>query len=274
MTHLPTNHSFLLIDSAMLGEAVAGDRPDWLIAVYGDGAASVSPLVIDMQAVCDSGELDTMMAMLNAAHPQLHASIIDTPLSHAALVQHLRRFIMIRTDDGHALTLRFADCLGLPLLAATLGAEQWAAFAGPVARWCVHGRDGALHDLPLADPRQAPSSTPLVLSATQLAALADATAPDEMLANIREMRHDADLPGSVPDRHRWAVDARHAWRSAGSTDLLVLRWLTEAALDTGGAVLREPDLPSMLALQDQAAVRASLKNAVAQAANRVRRGAR
>jgi hypothetical protein len=267
MTTQRTIHSFLLIDGAVLAPSVpvpvdSSIRPGWLIPVYDETVASIGPLVIDIQAACDSGELATPMALLNAAYPQLHVSIIDTALPHAGLVQHLRRFIMIRTHDGRALTLRFADCLGLPVLAATLSAEQWAALAGPVKRWCVHRRDGALCDLPLPDPQQIAASTPLVLGARQLEDLAEATGPDEMIANIREMRHDRPMAGSASEQHQWAFDARHMWRSAGNTDLIVLRWLTASALDTSGAVLRQTRLPSVLALQDKAAIRAGLDDAM------------
>ena len=268
MTSQQNIHSFLLVDSALMIPSVpmpidSNSRPGWILPVYDGAAASVGPLVIDIQAARDNEELATLMALLNAASPQLHASIIDTALSHAALVQHLRRFIMIRTDDGRALTLRFADCLGLPVLAIVLSVEQWAAFAGPVKRWCVHRRDGTLCDLALPDMQQMTASTPLVLTARQLEDLAEATGPDEMIANIREMRHDRLMPGSASEQHQRAVTARRMWRSAGNTDLIVLRWLTASALDTSGAIFGQTHLPSILALQDKAAIRAGLDDAVA-----------
>jgi len=273
MTYLQTIHSCLLVDGALLAptlpaSAGAVDRPNWLLPVYEEAARAVSPLVIDMEAAYESGQLTDMMAMFNAVRPQVHVSIVDTDLSPAAFTEHLRRFIMIRTDDGRAFTLRFADCLGLPVLAATFSAEQWTSFAGPVKRWCVHGRDGALRDLPLPDRELPPCSTPLALTARQLADLAEATAPDEMLADIREMRHDRGMRGSASEQHRWATDARRLWRSAGSSDRLVLRWLTEAVLDSGGAVLGQSGLSSLLALNDTAAIRAGLKDAVERADTR------
>ena len=270
MTNLQTIRSFLLVDSALLAaEALApdatGTRPGWLLPVYDEAAVSVSPLVIDIQAAYDCGELAAMMIMLNAARPQVHVSLIDTSLSHPGLVQHMRRFIMIRTDDGRALTLRFADCLGLPVLAATFSAEQWSAFASPIKRWCVHGRNGALCDLPLADRQKTPALTPLVLTGRQLEALAEATAPDEMIADIREMRHNVGMRGSSLEQHKWASEARQLWRSAGNVDKLVLRWLTAAAVDTRGAVFDQRQIPSLLALHDTAAIRVGLDDAATQA---------
>jgi hypothetical protein len=273
MNTTPAITPYLLIDSALLALA-ASARPFWLLPVYDDPAASVGPLVIDIQAAWDSNDLDAMMSLLNAAHPQLHASIIETTLSHTALVQHLRRFIMIRTETGKDFTLRFADCLGLPMLAAIFTAEQWGAMAGPMVRWCVHGRDGRLLTLPPADVQQTPAPTPLVLMAPQIAALTEATAPDAAIADIREMRHDLDMPGSGVEQHQWASDARALWRRAGNVDRLVLRWLTAAALDTHGAVLTQTRLPSLLALEDVAAIRAGLDNAARQSAEAMQRASK
>ena len=166
------------------------------------------------------------------------------------VVQHLRRCIMIRTEDGRALTLRFADCLGLPVVAT---------------RWCVPGRDSALRDLPLPDRDQKPAPTPLALTTLQLEALAEATAPDEMLADIREMRHGLGMPGSGVEQHKWATEARQLWRTAENVVRLVLRWLTAAALDTRGAVLGQQQVLSLLKLQDTAAIRVGLNEAVTQA---------
>lgn len=265
MTNPEPISSYLLIDSALLHLDTSRAMPGWIIPVYDETAASVSPLVIDTQAACDAAALDDMMKLFNAANPQLHASILDTALSHAALVQHLRRFIMIRTDDGRALTLRFADCLGLPVLAAIFNAAQWASFTGPVKRWCVHGRDGALCDLPLAEDGMTPARTPLVLTAQQLDSMAEATGPDEMLANIREMRHGLRMPGSGVEQHRWASEARRLWRTAETVDRLVLRWLTTAALDTHGAVLGRQQVLALLKVRDTAAIRLGLEDAVTHA---------
>jgi hypothetical protein len=88
--------------------------------------------------------------------------------------------------------------------------------------------------------------------------LAEAAAPDMLIAHIRDARHGDDLPGTAAEQHRWATEARLVWRAAGHVDDLVLRWLTAAALDTQGAVLRLASLPSLLAQPDQGAIRAAL----------------
>jgi hypothetical protein len=93
--------------------------------------------------------------------------------------------------------------------------------------------------------------------------LAEAAAPDMLLAHIRDARHGDDLPGNATEQHRLASEARVAWRAAGSVHDVVLRWLTTAALDTGGAVLRLRSLPALLAQPEQGAIRADLLAEVA-----------
>jgi hypothetical protein len=260
----PQISSFLLIDGALAGAVpggpvLSGDgRPGWLHTLYPDEAAAVSPIVIDMDAAQTASQLDQMMALVNAVRPQLHVSIIDTALSHVQLTEHLQHFCSIRTELGKTFTLRFADCAVLPILATILNPAQWAAVARPFVRWCMHGRDGMLLALPVADAAIPPAPTPLLLTSRQLEELAEAAAPDMLIAHIRDARHGDDLPGTAAEQHRWATEARLAWRAAGHVDDLVLRWLTAAALDTYGAVLRLRSLPALLAVFDHETLRAGL----------------
>ncbi len=259
--------SFILVDGAQLAAAeLPVPTPDahltWLTHLYDDQAATVSPLLIDVEAARGADDVDGVTGLVDALEPKLHASYIDTGLSYADLAQHLRRFIMIRTLHGKAYTLRFADCTVLPILATVLAPAQWAALVGPITRWCVHGFDGVLHTLPPAEEAAMPSATPLVLSDEQCAALAEQTAPSMMLAHLRDMNHGDALPGSAAEQHRWASEARRVWRSANNTDDIVLRWLTSAVLDTAGAVLQHRGLLTLLGDSDRGAMRAGLLEAV------------
>lgn len=262
-------NSFLLVDGAQLAVAELpvprlDDAPGWLAHVYDANAAAVSPMVVDIDAICCIDGADQMMDLANALQPQLHASLIDTAMSHEALTHHLRAFTTIRTAEGKAFTLRFADCTVLPILAAVFSPAQWTALAGPIVRWCVHDFDGTLRDLPPADMTQGPAPTPLVLSDKQLAVLHEAAAPTMMLAHLRDIGHGEIMPGSPLQQHRWASAARHAWRSAGNSDEIVLRWLTSAALSTHGQVLQQARLPALLGTADLAVVRADLLEAVSE----------
>lgn len=259
--------TYFLIDNGML---TAGDSPTiaidkqtaWLACVYEENAATVSPYVIDIEAAHEAGEMNWVMALVNATPGKLHVSVIDTTLTLEELVQHLRRFIMVRCANGKSVTLRFADGAVLPQLAIAFTPAQWSALARPMVRWQVHGYDSKLSTLPCADTGITHSATPLVLMQDQLTALDEAMLPNRVLANLRAMRHWEALPGTQPDQHRWANHSARLWRDAGHADTIVLRWLTEAALDTHGAVLEPIRVGSLLAQSDLHAIRAELNDLV------------
>jgi hypothetical protein len=264
----PEISPFLLIDSAMLGgtEAYlpmqADARPDWLLPIYKETAATVSPLLIDMAAAEQAGQLDLMMKLFNAMHPQLHASLIETRLSHDALAQHLRHFIFVRLASGDEPTLRFADCAVLPSLAAVLTPAQWAAVVGPMTRWCVHQRHGVLTALALAEPGQELAPTPLTLTAQQDALLTELEAPDQLIGNLLRRRKGQTLPGDMAEQHRWASEAIAQWRAAGHSDNGVLLLLADAIFDTQGRLLGHSGLADILAHQNAAAINVDLKQAI------------
>jgi hypothetical protein len=260
-------NTFLLIDNAMLtaagGETIAADeRPDWLACVYDERAAEVSPHLVDVDAAHEAGRTDCVMAHVNATPAKLHVSIIDSVLTLAELAQHLRRFIMVRRDGGNNATLRFADCAVLAQLAIAFTPAQWGALVSPMARWKVHGYDGKLVSLPGADAAAARSSTPLSLTGQQLTTLREALMPNTVLGCLRAMRHGAALPGSTADQHRWASEACRLWRNAGNVHDIVMRWLTSAALDTHGAVLRQEMLGRLLAMSNLEEIRTGLATVV------------
>lgn len=265
--------TFLLIDNGLLtaadGITIAADEHSrWLACVYENSAATVSPHVIDIHAANEAGQMDRVMALVNATSARLHVSVIDVSLSLAELVSHFRRFIMVRCADDKIVTLRFADSAVLPQLAVAFTSEQWAALVGPIIRWRVHGYDGKLLALPGADTAVIPEATPLLLSPEQLSTLDRAMLPNRVLANVRSIRHGADLPGSAADQHAWASESVRLWRDAGSAHVIVLRWLTTAALDTQGAVLEPARASSLLKQSDLTTIHSGLLELVI--AHRVR----
>lgn len=133
--------TYLLVDNGLLQEVSAGyeeddakRRPVWLEPIYGKRALKVSPLLIDVEAADESGDIELVMRYLNARKPALHVSIIESGLNLADVAQHLRRFIFILDPDGKQFTLRFADCAVLGPLSTILTAAQWATIKGPIAR--------------------------------------------------------------------------------------------------------------------------------------------
>lgn len=261
--------TYLLIDSAMMPTnlrlhlAESSTRPAWMIAIYKPQAESVSPYVIDIAAAYAAGDIDVVMVLANAVRPQLHASFIDSALSHADITLRLRHFIMIRDQAGKAWTLRFADGSALVALAAIFSAPQWRAITLYIERWQVHGREGERITLPSAAPHVEAEPTPLNLAPYQCAALEEWCAPDGMVATRREMHPGEEIPRTGAELHRWATQARALWWLVPHADAIVLRWLTMAAIDTRGELFRMRELDAILANTEPAAIRAGLRAAVA-----------
>jgi hypothetical protein len=247
---------YLLIDNGLLQEASASyaetdskSRPAWLAPIYTERALAVSPILVDLEAAYEAGDLDQVMGYVNALAPALHVSIIETGLSLAQIAQHLRRFIFIVDPDGKQFTLRYADCAILATLSTVLTDAQWATMRWPMARWRAHDRSGHIIEL-----RQVPVNedvlTPLRLDREQITALDEASEPDHYMAKVKMMHHGAELPGTAAEQHRWADEARQAWRSSKNTSQLDLLFLTEAALVSRGEVLQRPEIPGYLLMDD------------------------
>jgi hypothetical protein len=261
-------NTFALLDLALIDDVngisprVGGAFRSWMAPIYGETAHSVTPLLIDIEAAYNTGELDEMTALVNAFKPQLHASFLDTELDLTGVAQHLRQFIYVRTAAGDELTLRFADCAVLPALSGHLSMSQWATLTAPIARWLVHKRDGCLSRLPAATPEQQVIGTPLVLTAEQIAAIKDAMGVDRLLANLRNMRPAEPLGRSPEEAFRWASEARSIWLAAGKADDVLLLVFVRGVFETKGRILNLPSLPQMLANPDSAQLRRELRKLV------------
>ncbi len=257
-------HSYLLIDGALAGEDAVGQARargeglDWLHSSYPDSAAPIGPLIVDIGAAFEAGDTDLMMRLASAVSPQLHVAIIHTDFSASELVEHLRQFLVIRSESHENYSLRFADCVALANLVGVLSPSQWQSLVGPVLRWQIHGRDGRLLTLPQPDRQVVPAQTPLVVSADQFAQLREAEMPDVILSSIREMRHGEDLPGSCWEQYRWAKESKDIWKASGNPDAIVLRWLTTAMLDTHGEIRASNRLQPLLAGNDHVEIRSFL----------------
>lgn len=269
MKHGKDNLSvYLLIDNGLLDEVSASyteekptSRPSWLAPIYPAHAMAVTPLLIDLEAAYDAGDLDRVMTYANARRPALHVSIIETRLALEEIAQHLRRFIFIVSPEGKQFTLRFADCAVLAPLSSLLAPSQWATMKGPIVRWSIHDRCGTIVQLPMTElPVNEP--TPLHLDHDQLAALDEASEPDHFIAKVKMMRNAGDFAGSTAEQYVWALAARESWRAAGNTNPLILLFLTEAALASGGRALRNPEVQNALAMDEVSAFRSKLRNLI------------
>jgi len=256
---------YLLIDNGLLQAASAGysetdskRRPTWLMPIYAERALEVSPFLIDMDEAYEAGQLDQVMAYVNALVPALHVSIIETALPLAEMAQHLRRFIFILDPDGKQRTLRCADGAVLMPLSSVLTEAQWAAMRRSIARWCVHDRSGRVIEL-RSVPAIEDVPTPLRLERDQIAALDEASEPDHCLAKVKMMHHGAEFPGTAEEQYHWANEAHQAWRASGNPSQLYFLFLTEAALTSRGKVLQRPEISEYLLMDDIHAFKINLR---------------
>lgn len=256
--------TYLLVDNGLLQERSAGysetdakRRPIWLEPIYAARALEVSPLLIDVEAAYEAGDLDVVMGYMNACKPALHVSIIESGLSHVEIARHFRRFIFIFDPEGRQFTLRFSDCAVLGPLSSLLTQEQWATVSGPITRWGIHTRSMPLiHLLPMKPYTVVP--TPLHLDQGQLTALEEASEPDHVIAQVKMMRHGADLPGNVEEQHEWAKAARLEWLASNNINSLFLLFLTESVMLTRGELLRMQEIKIFLAMDSVSAFREKL----------------
>jgi hypothetical protein len=260
----PDTFVYLLVDNGLLNEVSASytetdsnSRPTWLSPIYPERALAVSPLLIDLEAAYEGGDLDQIMHYLNALQPALHVSIIETDLNLEHLAQHLRRFIFILDPAGKQFTFRYADCNVLTLLPSVLTPEQWASMHRVIKCWDIHLRTGKIARLESSESTEN-LQTPLSLDYNQLVVFEESSEPDHYLAKVKIMRNDNALPGNSVEQHCWARAARQAWLSRGNSNSLILLFLTEAALMTQGKILHSKDLGNVLAIHEAAPFRKQL----------------
>jgi hypothetical protein len=243
--------TYILIDTTLIGYPEIRPwtkkrrKPSWVISLYDREAQDVSPILIDIERGRECNHLDTIMALVNAAHPQLGISFIETELSLHELHAHLFQFIFVKAEDETELTLRFADCAVLPALAETLTVEQWSFFVGPLSSWKIHGRDGKLNSLPILKA-ESEAGPPLVLSNVQITKLKEAMGADLLLFNLRKLRPDQSSEYTTLDAYERAQQTRKLWLSAGHTEDVELILFAREVFDSEGRLLLQPGLRSVL----------------------------
>lgn len=257
--------TYLLVDNGLLQEMSAAyeepdtrHRPTWLEPLYAQRALEVSPILIDVGAAYEAGDIEQVMGYVNARKPALHVSIIESELELGKLAHHLRRFIFIVDPQGKQFTLRFADCAVLASLSSVLTPAQWGTMARPIKRWGIHARSGAVTQIPSTDA-VTQGQTPLRLDQAQLAELDETSEPDHLIAKVKMMRHGMDLPGNADEHYAWALKARREWKAANNSNPLSLLFLTEAMLLCRGSILCGHEIRDALIMDEVASLRERLK---------------
>jgi hypothetical protein len=263
--NIPVISCYLLVDNGLLQSVSSrydppdNGHPEWLEPLYKDEALAVSPLIIDLGAAYESGQLDRVMELANAQKPALHLSLIETPLTRAELAQHLRRFIFIVAPNGKQYTMRFADCAVITALASILAPEQWRTMTAPLLRWGIHDRSHSIAWFPSESLSEPFSPIPLQLTQQQIDELNEALAPEHVLATVRAMRRGRHLEGDAREQQQWACAARAAWQAAGNENELILTFFANAVLATRGEILRSDQVPRLLQIQEHRAFSVELR---------------
>lgn len=255
--------TFILIDTTLISLQSKKPwmkkrrKPSWVVALYDREAMAVSPILIDIEKTVLCNATDAMMQLVNAKYPQLGISFIETTLSLLELRSHLREFIYIKTHEAAEYTLRFADCVVLPMLSSILTSEQWSSIVQPFKSWKIHDRNGALKKLPLATTKNF-AKPPLLLSNEQIALLRNRTKADELLVNLRKVRPGKDSEYSSIEAFEYANNARKIWISAGHAEDSELLLFIRDVFETNGRILYEPALGEIMALHDPVLRRRSI----------------
>jgi hypothetical protein len=237
-------------------------RPSWLIPLYDRLAWEVSPVIVDIEAAYRASRIDVVSALLNQANPQLHVSLIDTPLSAFDLAEHLRLFTYLITDDRRELTLRLADCIVLTWLQKVMSAAQWAAIHRNILRWRVHSPDGQLFVLPSPDETEI-VEPPLHLSDHQLADLEQLHEPYQLMSDLRAMRYGHQWAETPMKEIELAEVILRAWKQYGHTDSATRLIFARGVFDTHGRLLRMPSLGQILRQTDSVIAQRDIEEAVA-----------
>jgi hypothetical protein len=261
------NLPYILIDTTLIGDfdnkpwLKKRRKPSWVASIYGRDAIGVSPILIDIERAVTCNRIETAMELVNAQHPQLGVSFIESERKLKDLCAHLQQFIYILTSAGTTLTLRFADCAVLPALSKVLTDDQWSSLVAPFSSWKIHGRDGKLIELPMSNLAKR-SSCPLFLSDEQIMALRNEMGIDWLLANLRHMRPAPPTTYSTLDAYELADQVRRRWRSAGHQDNADLVHFAGGVFDTDGRLLQEAGLQRVLEQTDLVAIRKDLERLV------------
>lgn len=188
----PGSRCYALIDTAFdetLARRLAKQAPERWQSIYQDtqlsGLSDVSPCLMELPV---AGGLDNQTDRLIACcsgRPML--GFLFAPLSLAALAEHLRQLIEVRTDDEVRWPLRFADTRITPALLGVLDPEQRSALFAPLDAWGIIGRNGELQFLVQPETTHPPARTlgcPPTITDDQFAQLVAASEADAIIETM------------------------------------------------------------------------------------------
>jgi hypothetical protein len=134
------NLNFLIFDGAKYGVEtfsgkVSGAQPVSLFK--GDGfeyLAQVGPYFLSKSTAFEIFDLVRSVTWGNAATIYFHS-----PLAHGIIMNHFRKFLLVKTEDNLQLYFRFYDPRVLKIFLPTCDKQQIIEFFGPVESFIVEG---------------------------------------------------------------------------------------------------------------------------------------
>jgi hypothetical protein len=141
--HPLVSASHVILDAAIMGadfqEAVKW-QPKHVCLYQGDSArnlASVAPYLFEFVFESDFGRW-----LLSSGWGQPWGVFIQTSASFEDLRLHLRKFLIIKTEQSKDIYFRYYDPRVLNSALVTFSLQQLRAFFGPVQKWIVEYQDG------------------------------------------------------------------------------------------------------------------------------------
>lgn len=205
----------------------------------------VSPYVVVLSAHDESLLSDELTTLVRHRQERPMLSFIASTASVNQVVENLRVFVKVFTDDKQEFLLRFADTRVLAGLPAALRKENYGGFTDLMAAWLFIDRTGDLVELPLLEERRV-LARDFALSTTEFAALVTGSEPDAIIDVIAETN-----PEALPDKERANLYGQVAGACGFAKkhgvlafpDIVALAYL---AILNPGCGLKNPELSTML----------------------------
>lgn len=135
--------------------------------------------------------------------------------------------LTIRTTDGLAYYLRFADTRVFAVLPQVMNAQQWATFCRCWVQWSHMDRHGQLQYIHADRVAGQPGGSPL-WSESQYAQLIDITWPDALLHELEKIRPDWRRRYTLAQQHAIASEVQQQAQAQGKSE--DIGWQIQACL--------------------------------------------
>ena len=134
--------TFSILDAAVMGAAfqlAASRQPGHSCLYRGESEqnlASVAPYLFPFSVSSDFGKW-----LVSSGWGNSWGVHIVTAAAETELRQHLRKFLIVQTEEGKELYFRFYDPRVLRAILPTFNTEQLEVLFGPIDEWIVESED-------------------------------------------------------------------------------------------------------------------------------------